>query len=65
MFHGNDLLCDTITTDYLEAAGLATQHGAKYIIPLEMTPVCSTMTQFLVLQEQNYYSIQSAKGSIT
>ena len=64
MFNANDLLCDTVTTDYMEAAGLATQHGAKYTILLEMTPLCSTMTRFLVLQEEKYYAIQLAKGSI-
>jgi len=58
------LLCDTVTADSMEAAGLAAQQGAKYIILLEMTPLCSTMTRFLVLQEQIYYSVQSAKGSV-
>lgn len=44
MFHANDLLHDTITTDYKQAAGLATQHGPKYIMLLEITPLCSTVT---------------------
>lgn len=39
IFHTDHLLCDTITTDYMEVAGLVIQHGAKWYTASDDTSV--------------------------